>query len=618
MFSKARLFACVFVLLNSSYAYSQDCPAEPVSKPYEVIENCNNEHLLEALLRERFSHITEYRPSSAAAFETIVATVLTRYRQYGVVNYSDYGAKISIEVSGSCQAGFHIEGVHATGSGDNRQSKSLTVSSYPRSIELKSRQYWNQPRPADSYFGRWSKDEFGVIVEHHDTASTNGGLNKESTGSSAIRRCFHNQIYYLGTNDRVSQSGTGSWDPSWYYSSSNSCFLKNLAGSVIHNFSTAETSSSDILSLCPLASTQVNCQIETVGDCTTNDKYSNTLFIDDYGATHFGSGHYKEKCLARAENYYKWCNNSQLEVSATWMPTGDSRIFNSVAGGSSGPSNLKASAISSGKITLSWVLPSGLKSTDKIELSKNSTHGWWKIPSVYKSVSEIPASSGDVFKLRIRYADGTLSQFSNSVTAGGGSTGSSTTQEPTVAQGSGPSHLKASAVSGGKVTLSWVLPSGLETTDMIELSRNDRNGWWKIPSVYKTVSGVPASSGDVFKLRIRYADGTLSPFSNSVIVGSSSTTVQEPTVVQSSGVSNLVATSILNGKVTLSWDLPSGLKITDKIEISRNDRHGWWKISSVYETVSQIPATSGDVFRLRIKYSDGTFSPFSNSVTVRN
>jgi phosphodiesterase/alkaline phosphatase D-like protein len=184
------------------------------------------------------------------------------------------------------------------------------------------------------------------------------------------------------------------------------------------------------------------------------------------------------------------------------------------------PTNLTATAVSSGRIDLGWTDNSSNETGFKIERSTSATTGFVQIGTTTTGVATFSDTTGltpaTTFFYRVRATnatDGTDSAFSNTANA--------TTLSPPPVPPAAPTNLIATAVSSSRIDLRWTDNSNNETGFKIERSTSATTGFTQIAitaagaTTFSDTTGLTPATNFFYRVRATNAtDGTDSSFSN--------------------------------------------------------------------------------------------------------
>lgn len=273
------------------------------------------------------------------------------------------------------------------------------------------------------------------------------------------------------------------------------------------------------------------------------------------------------------------------------------------------PSELAATVKSGSELELSWQDNSDDESAFYIELSLNGGTSWSAYTSVYAnqtnySVNSLNPGTTYVFRVRARHGNGTYSAYSDTATA-------------TTGAFAAPSGLTVTALTGGTdVDMRWTDNSDNEATFRIEWTRDAGATWseYTYASANQTsyaMRNLDPGATYGFRVRGRHSNGGYSAYSNAASL----------TVAPLAAPSSLIAASKTITSIELKWDDEADNEQSYHIEWSTDAGATWSAYTTVsanqtsYTVNSLTPGARYD-FRLRARHYNGTYSAFSNQLTI--
>ncbi|GIK67454.1 MAG: hypothetical protein BroJett018_52480 [Chloroflexota bacterium] len=275
------------------------------------------------------------------------------------------------------------------------------------------------------------------------------------------------------------------------------------------------------------------------------------------------------------------------------------------------PSTLTA-ALSQSNINLHWVDNSPSEADYRIERSPDGLNNWVEIgtaPANTTTYTNVSVICGTTYYYRVRAyraSDMTYSGYSNVANA-------TTSACPLAA----PSDLTAAAHSQTSIRLNWTDNASDETNFGIERSPNGTTGWSQIGSTVANVASftdtVYLACGTTYHYRVRAyrsGDAIFSAYSN---VATATTNTCPP-----AAPSNLMATTLSQTAIRLTWTDNASDETHFGIERSPNGTTGWSQIGSTLTNVASFTDTvylaCGTTYYYRVRAyraTDTTYSAYS-------
>jgi hypothetical protein len=362
-----------------------------------------------------------------------------------------------------------------------------------------------------------------------------------------------------------------------------------------------------------LRNSGISCQLKCVA-------YGNLLFVavvdgacapalfrPDFIITSTDGISWTERSLATDGSYNDLAYGKKTFVAAGAGANGGAEIIQSDII-SNAPSPLTAKAISSSSIVLTWQDNSDNETGFKIE-RKSGTCGsgnpWNQIATTAENVTSrtnTGLSPATTYSFRVRaYNAGMNFDYSNCASATTGVAGS-----PNAA-----TNLKATSVSGSKISLAWTDKSTDETG--FKIYRKAGAGLWKLLATtaanVKRYSDALATGNDstkTYSYRVKACTGSVcSPSTNTAVVP------YKPT--------DLTATPISSSQIDLTWadnsDNEAGFKVYRKSGAC-SSTNSWSLITMTGSNVSSYSNSdlhSGRTYSYRVKaYTSSLAKPYAN------
>jgi Predicted xylanase/chitin deacetylase len=285
------------------------------------------------------------------------------------------------------------------------------------------------------------------------------------------------------------------------------------------------------------------------------------------------------------------------------------------------PSQLTATALAGNQVRLNWVDASSDESGFSIERCQGAgcTNFAFRSTVAANAVSftDTNLTSNTLYRYRIRaYRGADYSSYANTVDI------TTPVSPPSIAA---PANLTATVLTGNKVRLNWVDASNNESGFKIErcLKATCTNVDF---TVIKTTganivqfTNTNLQANQTYSYRVRaYQGTTYSAYSNTVniTISTSSTSMAAPT--------NLTATVLAGNQVRLNWVDASNNETGFKLErclkagCTSFEFLGTVGVNAVSFTDTDPTLESGESYRYRVRayHTNGTYSAYSNIVTV--
>jgi hypothetical protein len=268
------------------------------------------------------------------------------------------------------------------------------------------------------------------------------------------------------------------------------------------------------------------------------------------------------------------------------------------------PSNLTATAVSSGQINLAWTDNSSDETGFRVYRSSDGVSFSWVSTAVANatSFSDTGRVASTTYYYRVTAQnDNGNSDFSN--------TASATTFPPPTA----PSSLNATAVSSSQINLSWTDNSSDEDGFKIYSSTDGVNFsfYVTVGANVTTRSNTNLSASTTYYYRVlAYSAGGSSGYSNTA----SATTLSVP-----AAPSNLTATAVSSTRIDLAWTDNSNNETEFRIYRSTNGVSFSWVVTvgpnvTTYSNTGRTPSTTY-YYRVSAANASGN-SAFSNTASA--
>jgi titin len=242
------------------------------------------------------------------------------------------------------------------------------------------------------------------------------------------------------------------------------------------------------------------------------------------------------------------------------------------------PTGLRASAISSTQINLSWTdnadneanvlverSPDGRNFTQIASLAANTT--------TYQNTG-LTASTRYWYRVRVSNVAGLYSAYSNEA--------NTTTLAPPVTIPAAPTTLTATAASSTQINLSWADNANNEVNFLVERSANGTN-FTQIASLDANTTtyqstGLEASTQYYYRVRASNTAG------NSAYSNTANATTQAPPVTIPAAPSTLTATAVSSTQINLNWTDNSNNEVNFLVERSPN--------GTTFTQIASLPANT--------------------------
>ncbi|AMV40931.1 fibronectin type III domain-containing protein [Planctomyces sp. SH-PL62] len=271
------------------------------------------------------------------------------------------------------------------------------------------------------------------------------------------------------------------------------------------------------------------------------------------------------------------------------------------------PSGFSATAVSGGRVDLSWTDRSSKETSYVVERSPDGITGWTSVggsigANATSAVDAGPFDGSTTYHYRIRAYLNTLAAYSNAAT----------TTAATPAFPSKPAAPTATPGAEGSIALTWSAAIGAAGY-RVERSATGTSGWAQVgaptSSTSLTDSGLAEGTRYYYRVTAYNAAGDSAP-------GAAANAVSP--LLAPSGFS---ATAVSGGRVDLSWTDRSSKETSYVVERSPDGITGWTSVggsigANATSAVDAGPFDGSTTYHYRIRAYLNTLAAYSNAATT--